>query len=212
MRRLGNPLFPTDRRRVAAAELRAAQNADARDQGVFKKQVDQHISRGISQDASRRNVSEYFRQTLELLERAAAIGGDLAAEVQLLEQTAVSSKQWLIEDISDGHATELLNRYEALSSVRRIPLLAECGRADSPISKDECTRALLCEEDWILDAAAMAWGGLMGIKLLDEATDICAEAVREGYPAVDSSRKLGRIKAAIARGLQAASQNQQGTG
>jgi hypothetical protein len=203
VRRLNNPLFPPARRKVTQQELLEAQKRDARDLA----QLQQDVTQFIGTEAAHTDwvhdyhvaLSNRFKLALELLERAAAIGGPCRAEEAALEKVVTDSREALFAYFGEKEEPKsLLRSFEALSRTSAIPVIAQSGRTDTPMLKEflENIRASLCENDENLSACATFMAGLGTRAFLENARKILTEAVQDGYPLVGARRKLGIIEAA----------------
>jgi hypothetical protein len=203
---LNNPLFPPPKRTVTEQEFRNAKQLDERDAAAFRKAFANHLKEGrrLQGKETLAYVGNYLERTLELMERAAAIGGDWEDETRVLETALDASKQ-LLNSHTGKDAAALLERAIALHSLQIYnPFLAQSSRPDSPIPQkgdDEWLRALLSEDERAIEDSATFAGGL-GLKIVEKARAILTEAVREGLPPVEARRKLGLLEAGYSKGAE----------
>ena len=212
LRRFNNPLFPTSRRRVTGAELRAAKDMDDRDAANFKVAYAAHVKEGSRLDGKETlgYVGDYLRRTLELMERISAMGGSWEAEMDVLGNTVEACKD-VLNSHTDKEAARVLDRLIGVHHVLiSNPFLAKSSRPDSPIpqkDEDQWIRALLSEDDVTIERIAN-WAGGMGLKLIDRARVIMAKAVRDGLPVIEARRKLGVLEAGHSEGAEIFRQSQ----
>lgn len=204
-RKLGNALYPPHARVVTAQDLRGAQSRDQANASSFRKDYEAHVAAGLSfagRHAATEELAAFFKNSLEMMERASAIGGSWTREMAALESSMEAAKTLLIEITDDPKPTDLLQRFEALHSMSiDIPLVAQLGLADGPFKgdTDEWLRAVLSEDDWQIERCGL-WAGAMGVQILNRAEGICAQAIREGYPSFEARRKLGLMREGFEEG------------
>jgi hypothetical protein len=137
-------------------------------------------------------MDHYLREVEALLVRAAEIGGKLDGEVAILETAAKATRDVLSSAVKDTEADELLKRVRALTTVERQRFLAQRGRADTPIRKEEEVCSLLSEDvETIREVAHLSqhfpqWHASMRA----EAVEIIDRALREGLHAPEGRKKL----------------------
>lgn len=203
LRRLSNPLFPPSQRVVTKQEFKTAKALDERDAAAFKQAFEGHVREGIGLHGPETfgYVTDYLTRTLELMERAAAIGGDWEEEMRVLEAALVSFKEVL-----NSHRPEAAATVERAINLHGLqignPFLAQSSRTDCPFSlsdMDEWLRALLSEDEETIEHTAEFAGGL-GMKIMEKARAILAGAVRDGLPPIDARRKLGLLEQGYSKG------------
>lgn len=206
-RRIGNPLYPAAARTVAADELRAAQARDSANAEAFRKDYQAHVSDGRKfeeKTASMRELAEFFKRSLEMMERVSAIGGSWNHEMDVLEAGLEATKKLLISN--DPKAANLLERFESLHRIAiDVPLVAQIGLPDGPFKGNthEWLRAALSEDDWQIERCGI-WAGGMNVKVMDVAETICRDAIHQGYPSWEARRKLGLLRDGFEKGREIA--------
>lgn len=147
-RRQDNPLFPIERRKISKAEVVEAQKWDQSEQDHF---IALARSLGTELENSEKikpgstiQDSTCLQKVQDLLELAAAIGGNVQNTVQMLESTEAGMIQQLNQQMPDG--ADLLRQGRTLSTMRRIPFIAQSTRKNSPILSGEEVPTLLSEK------------------------------------------------------------------
>jgi hypothetical protein len=145
-RREGNILFPPERRLVSKKEIDEAQQKDRIEQEQFAQKVNSFVARikAIDENIKPDQASAILRETQDLLEEAAAIGGAIGVYIQALENTEKNLIELLNEAIPDGAG--LLKQAQSLSILKRSSYIAQVSRKNSPIHKDEEIPTLLSED------------------------------------------------------------------
>jgi hypothetical protein len=211
LRRLNNPLFPPSKRVVTKQEFRNAKALDERDAAAFRHAFEDHVTEGIGMGGLKRHdyVTDYLKRTLELMERATAIDGSWDEETRVLEAALDGCKQLLNSQTGpEGAAT--LERAIAFHGLQiHNPFLAQSFREDSPIPKDTegWLRTLLSEDEETIEHTAEFAGGL-GMKIIETARAVLADAVRDGLPPVDARRKLGLLEQGYSKGANITSHSE----
>jgi predicted KAP-like P-loop ATPase len=139
LRRLGNPLFPKGQRCVTAQELAKAKKADAEDLKAFKTVLAAHLRREQLINRQRVNeLSAYFKEGLELVQRAMSIGGRQSGEIETLTNLCDRTEKVLEQVLQDQKASELLSRFKGLHALyTSAPILAQAERTDGPIDRKD---------------------------------------------------------------------------
>jgi len=147
-RRKDNPLFPIERRKISKADVVEAQQMDQSEQDHFIALVK---SLGAELEKSEKmkpgstiQDSTYLQKVQDLLELAAAIGGNIQNAVRMLESTEAEMIQHLDKQMPDG--AKSLRQARTLSTMKRIPFIAQSTRKNSPIFSGEEVPALLSEK------------------------------------------------------------------
>ena len=204
-RRVGNSLWPVGARKVRARELEAAQAWDQENAGRFRKAFEEHVRQGLAfggRVGTVEELSEYFKKSLELLERASQIGGSWNDEVAALEAGMEAAKKILVEALQNRQAAELLGRFETLCRLQiDTPLIAQIIVESSPFrsNTDEWIRAMLTEDESQLERCG-TWAGGMGMQIMDRAKGILRAAVCDGFAPFEAHRKLVLLRAAYDSG------------
>ena len=84
-----------------------------------------------------------MREVQDLLEEAAAIGGDIEECIEGLENAEERMTKKINNVFPDG--ADLLEQAQSLSMLNRSPYLAQFSREDSPIQRNEELPTLFCE-------------------------------------------------------------------
>jgi len=147
-RRDGNVLFPLERRIVSREEVEQAQRRDKLDQERFIEAVrNLKIELDNSEDRNplfTSHDSSFLQRVQALLEEAASIGGNIENAIHILETTEEKMIQCLNASMPEGK--ELLEKAKSLSTMHRIPYLAQMKRRDTPILENEQVPTLLSED------------------------------------------------------------------
>jgi len=147
-RRDGNVLFPLERRIVSREEVEQAQRRDKLDQERFIEAVrNLKIELNNSEDRNplfTSHNSSFLQRVQALLEEAASIGGNIENAIHILETTEEKMIQCLNASMPEGK--ELLEKAKSLSTMHRIPYLAQMKRRDTPILENEQVPTLLSED------------------------------------------------------------------
>lgn len=203
LRRLNNPLFPPSERVVTKQELRNAKALDGRDAAAFKQAFEDHVKEGIGMGGpeSLGYVTDYLKRTLEMMERAAAIGGDREEEERVLETALAACKELLNSNTGPGAGATLERAINLHGLQIHNSFLAQSSRDDSPIPRDTegWLRALLSEDEETIEHTAEYAGGL-GLKIMEQARTVLVAAVRDGLPVIDSRRKLELLEQGFVNG------------
>lgn len=141
-RRDGNILFPLERRSVTEEDIKQARIKDKKDQDIFIDAVNKIIKSTINRSIQQQ--SSLLQKVQSLLEEGAAIGGNITSAVRALEDTEKEIVQTLSASVPEGG--DLLEQAKSLSTMRRIPYVAQILRSDTPILVDERIPTLLSED------------------------------------------------------------------
>ena len=145
-RRHENVLFPLQRRNVSDEELEEARCRDKADQHNFNNKLSAFSERSQSLGIAKIEIASGLLQELQaLIEEAASIGGEVSGKIAALE----SVERKLIFQLNEANpeGKDFLEQAQALSSVARLPFMAQTKRPDSPILEEEEVASLL-SEDW----------------------------------------------------------------
>lgn len=147
-RRDGNLLFPLERRRVSKEEIEQARRRDEIDQERFIEAV-RNFGTELDQledtnALSTLRGSSFLQKVQALLEEAASIGGNIQSTIHQLEATEENMIQCLNTSMPEGK--KLLEEAKALSTIARIPFMAQLKRKDTPILQSEEVPVLLSED------------------------------------------------------------------
>jgi len=147
-RREGSLLFPIERRKISKSEIIKAQKKDQGEQASFiaaVKNLGEELENSENDiPGSTVSDSTSLQKVQNLLEVAAAIGGNIQNAVQMLESTETEMIQHLNQSIPAG--ADLLEQADSLSKTARIPFIAQSTRKDSPILPEENIATLLSED------------------------------------------------------------------
>lgn len=146
-RREDNPLFPVERQKISKPEVVEAQQMDQSEQDGFIAAVK---SLGVELENSENRKrgltvqdSTYLQKVQDLLEHAAAIGGNIQNAVRMLESIETDMIQHLDRQVPDG--ADLLRQARSLSAMKRNPFIAQSTRKNTPILSGEEIPTLLSE-------------------------------------------------------------------
>ena len=150
-------------------------------------------------------VRDYLKRSLELMERASAMGGDRQKEMEVLEGAVEACKELLNSHTGPDSAASLRRAINLHALEIGNSFLAQSGRADSPIPKDTdgWLRALLSEDEETIELTAVYAGGV-GLKILEQARMILTAAAEDGLPVIEARRKLGLLEKGYAEGIATA--------
>ena len=144
-RREGNLLFPPERRIVTRKEIEEAREKDRKEQEYFYKKVSELASQMRSLGKMPiGQVSTLLQKIQSLMEEAASIGGEALNKISNLEKIEDDLIQQLNSEMPEGK--EMLESAKSLSSMERIPYMAQTKRKDTPILQEEEVPALLSED------------------------------------------------------------------
>ena len=143
-RRDGSLLFTPERRIVTHQEIEEAREKDRTEQEQFTakfKAFATTIASAIEMSVPLDKDTSVLLEVQQLLEEAAAIGGEIAQPLQVLENTEQALVDSMRQASPDG--ADLLR---SMSVVKRSPYFAQFTRKDSPILREEEIPALLSED------------------------------------------------------------------
>ncbi len=146
-RRDGNLLFPADRRIITIQEILDAQEMDLVFVKQYKKKFESFCSdkmRAMSQHSSVANALSLLQETQDMLEEAAAVGGNLEREQDILQTLETSLIKSRNDAMPDG--AEQLEQARSLSLMARIPFFAQSGGKHKTIIESEVAASLLSED------------------------------------------------------------------
>lgn len=145
-RRYRNPLFPAERREITSEELKEARIKDDHDQKEFAKMYGIFFSEAnrLNETSPINDLTKCLQDTQYLLESASSVGGNLEEEINFLEILEIKLTDILNSRLPQG--VDILKKAHSLSTMNRIPYLAQSKRPDTPILKDEALPALLSED------------------------------------------------------------------
>ncbi len=146
-RRDGNLLFPADRRIITIQEILDAQEKDLVLLQQYKKKFEAFYNdkmRAMSQGSSIEYALSLLQQVQDMLEEAAAVGGNLEREQDVLLTLETSLIKSMNDAMPDG--AEQLERGRSLSLMARIPFFAQSGGKHKTIIESEVAASLLSED------------------------------------------------------------------
>ena len=180
-RRYKSFLFPQERRSVSRKEIGEARERDNFDRAIFIEEIiDVTNQLEVQPKLSSQEAISVSRKVQNLIEQAAALGGNFQKEIGALEAVEKHIGERLNEVMPQGAA--LGKKISDLSAVNRIPFMAQLTRENSPILKDEKVPTLLSEDLSTVSFVGFVSRSFPGFKPSE--TDIkrhLDEAIREGF-------------------------------
>jgi len=147
-RRDGNPLFPPERRIVLRREIEEAVKKDKLEADLFKIRHKAFLDTKLvllnnKKNGSMAEVSDIFRETLELAEEGAKFGASVYSEIAILDNTTEILAKSMNQAMPEG--ADHLRKIISISHLNRIEYSAQYKRPDTPIQKEELIATLLSE-------------------------------------------------------------------
>lgn len=146
-RRDGSLLFPAERRIITIQEIHDAQEKDLSLLQQYKKKFESFCNdrmHEMSQNSSVKYALSLLQETQDMLEEAAAVGGNLEREQDVLQTLEKSLIKSMNDAMPDG--ADQLDQALSLSLMARIPFFAQSGGKHKTILEDEVAVSLLSED------------------------------------------------------------------
>lgn len=126
-------------------EIEEAREKDRMEQEYFYKKVSELASQmRILGSIPIGQGSTLLQNIQSLMEEAASIGGEAINKISNLEKIENDLIQQFNSDMTEGQ--QLLESLKSLSSMERIPYMAQMKRKDTPILQEEEVPAMLSED------------------------------------------------------------------
>lgn len=145
-RRDGSPLFTVERSIVTILEIMGAQEKDSSILQQFKKKFEDFYNECSleKRNSTLEYASSLLQETQGMLEEAAAVGGNLEREVEVLQSLEESLIKAMNESMFDG--ADLLKQAHNLSLMARVPFFAQSVGKHKCIPENEVVSSLLAED------------------------------------------------------------------
>ena len=192
-RRFANKLFPIDRRNVTVSELKEAREKDKSEQDRFIRSVKKLGEKLENMEnlnpSSTLHDSTSLQKVQALLEEAAAIGGNIQNAISALESTEKS----LIQNINRirPEGKDLLKQAYSLSSMARVPIIAQLARKDTPILQNEEIPSILSENHESIAVVGFISRSFPDFRPSESDIKLHLEkAIKDGYSKTEAQRLI----------------------
>lgn len=178
LRRMGNPLFPEDQRKVKESELMEVQHRDFEEVQAFLKDFQALVEEaaGLEGNAESEQILNLKERIDEAYERCAGLGGDMdqiKMALQKLVEVIMVSVRAAAGD--DPVALEKLNMEDEARlmhySLLEYPFIADMLRQDDLLGPDELVPSLLSESEQAVAGAAQLFEP-------EQLSQICLDAAK----------------------------------
>ena len=203
-RRHNNPLFPSERQHVTAADVAVARRRDAQDFESLRAEYVQFLEdvTQLPDDLPSREVNPIRERIGDLTQRAAQVGGqasEIASRLTTFRRKLIQT--WSNSFSDNPNALKELQEAEAFYHAGawkfNNPFVAQMNRDDTPITREEVVPSILTEDVATIRTVMAALGEPVGVILARFAVDLVQEVRARGEMLPGIEEKLTAMGATI---------------
>jgi len=191
-RRMGNPLYPAEQRKVKESELLAAQHKDFEEVQAFMQDFQTLVEEaaGLEGNAESEQVLKLKERLDEAYERSACLGGDLdhiRLALQRLIQVIMNAVRKAADD--DETAMDKLSMEDDARfmhyALLEHPFIADMLRPDDLLSEADLVPCLLAESEVVVAEASKLFEPEQLFQICQQAEGLVAALEEQGGDSTD---------------------------